>query len=281
MMVEEGVEMTARINQPHSVANKRSGDFNNSKSLSAKDIEYFFQKGAIENPRFWSRFGGKPDFTNKLVGDVGCGHGSLCVDVASSGASKVIGFELDPERVAFAQAITRLHYPELNPKLDFRLQDIADAPEQNFDCLISKDTFEHLIELPNVLSAMKARLKPGGKVYIGFGPLWNSPYGDHRRTQMRIPWGHLMVSHNYLVRRVNRLGGYCGNQVSSIHGIGLNTYSLADYRRVFDESGLVTLFLRVNHSDRLVSRFFSMMRKLPALEEYFSHNIYCVLQKPS
>lgn len=247
--------------------------------LNERDVDYFFRRGTAENPRFWSRFGGMPDLAGKMVGDVGCGHGSMCVEVAAAGASKVIGFELDPERIAVAKTISQQHYPQFSKVLDFRLQDICGAPERSFDYLISKDTFEHLIELPRILKAMKDRLKPGGRVYIGFGPLWNSPYGDHRRTKMRIPWGHLMVSKNYLVQRVNRLGGYCGEQVSSIHDIGLNAFSLADYRRMFQESGLKTVFFQVNHSKRPISRVFSSLRKLPFLEEYFSHNIYCILEK--
>lgn len=249
-------------------------------SLKVQDIDYFFRRGTLENPRFWARFGGKPDFTGKVVGDVGCGHGSLCVDVASAGARQVIGFDLDTERIESAQAIMSEHYPQLRQNLEFRIQDLADAPEREFDYFLSKDTFEHVIDLPKVLRSMKDRLKPGGQVFIGFGPLWNSPYGDHRRTKMRLPWGHVMVNEDFLVNRVNRLGGYCGSQVSSIHDIGLNKFSLADYRRMFNESGLKTVFFKVNHSTRPISRLFSSLRKVPLLEEYFSHNIYCILENP-
>lgn len=247
--------------------------------LNKDDVDYFFDRGIVENPRFWSRFGGRPDFTNKVVGDVGCGHGSLCVDMALLGATKVIGFDLDSERITCAQEITKTYYPQLSQTLEFRLQDLADASERDFDIFVSKDTFEHLIELPKVLGAMRDRLKPGGKIYIGFGPLWNSPYGDHRRTRVGFPWGHVLLNESFLIKHVNRLGGYCNQKVNSIQDLGLNKFSLADYRRFFTESGLKIVFFQVNHSTRPISRLFSSLRKLPYLEEYFSHNIYCILQK--
>lgn len=248
-------------------------------SLNQNDVDYFFERGIVENPRFWSRFGGKPDFTNKVVGDVGCGHGSLCVDIALTGAQKVIGFDLDSERIACAREITQTYYPQLGQSLEFRLQDLADANEQDFDVFVSKDTFEHVIELPKVLAAMRNRLKPDGKIYIGFGPLWNSPYGDHRRTRIGLPWGHVLFNEDFLIKHVNRFGGYCNQQVNSIHDLGLNKFALADYRRIFTESGLKIIFFQTNHSTRPISRLFSSLRKLPYLEEYFSHNIYCILQK--
>ena len=80
--------------------------------LLQEDIEYF-HFGDKENPDFWTRFGGKPNFEGKTALDLGCGHGSLCVDIALSGASKVVGLDLDEDRINFANAYTRLHYPQL------------------------------------------------------------------------------------------------------------------------------------------------------------------------
>jgi len=49
--------------------------------LEKKDIDYF-NFGKIENSKFWRRLGGKPNLENKSVLDFGCGHGSLCLDIA-------------------------------------------------------------------------------------------------------------------------------------------------------------------------------------------------------
>lgn len=246
--------------------------------MTQHDIEYF-NRCKVENPRYWARFGGRPDFKNTVVGDLGCGHGSLCIDIALSGARRVIGFDLNAHLIDFANENLRRNYPHLANVIEFRLQDVRDAPERNIDYFVSKDTFEHVVDLRQVLEAMKARLRPQGKIYTGFGPLWNSPFGDHGRTKIHIPWGHVIFSQRFLIDRLNRKNRFESEKVSSIHDLGLSGLSLADYQRIFMESGMRTVFFGVNVSTRPISILFSLFRKIPFMAEYFSHNIYCILQK--
>jgi len=249
-------------------------------TLKQCDLDYFSKRGEVENPRYWSRLGGRPDFTNAVVGDIGCGHGSLCVDIALSGARKVIGFDLNANLIDFARENMQQNYPQLANTLDFRFQDVREAPEDNFDFFVSKDTFEHVIDLPQVLAGMKQRLRSGGRIYTGFGPLWNSPFGDHGRTRMPFRWGHVLFSESYLIARLNRRLASKGQAVTSIYDLGLNKLPLSAYRRIFNECGLSIIMFRINNSTRPLSRVFSLLRKLPLMEEYFSHNIYCILEKP-
>jgi hypothetical protein len=43
------------------------------------------------------------------------------------------------------------------------------------------------MDLPEVLAAVRAKLKVGGRAYIGFGPLYHGPYGDHGWIREAIP----------------------------------------------------------------------------------------------
>jgi 2-polyprenyl-3-methyl-5-hydroxy-6-metoxy-1,4-benzoquinol methylase len=70
--------------------------------LNQADIDYF-NRGIIENPRFWSRFPGIYSFKNMRILDLGCGHGSMCIFLAKAGAKNVIGIDLDGERISFAK----------------------------------------------------------------------------------------------------------------------------------------------------------------------------------
>jgi SAM-dependent methyltransferase len=246
--------------------------------LKQYDID-FFNRGRVENPRYWKRFGGKPDFTDAVVVDLGCGHGSLCIDIALSGARRVIGLELNPDRIDFANENLKINYPQLANIVEFRLQNLQDTPESEIDYFVSKDAFEHVIELEQVLAEIKKHLKLGGRVYTGFGPLWNSPFGDHGKAKMLVPWGpwgHALFKEQFLVNWHNY---FDSNKVTSIHELGLNMLSLAEYLSIFHTSGMKTVFLKVNDHEWLVSRLFSLIRKIPFLEEYFSHNIYCILEK--
>lgn len=246
--------------------------------LDPADVEYF-HRGDTENPKFWSRLGGRPDLTGLTALDVGCGHGSLCVDMARSGARKVIGIDTDPARINFAKENVEANFPELAGTLDFRCCAITDLPERELDIIVSKDSFEHIVGLDRVVADMECRLKSGGRIYVGFGPLYNSPFGDHRRTGLpKLPWAHVVVPERQIVRRLRAQGR---TDVNSIHDLGLNGLSLAQYQAIFRESGLRIARFGVNVSRSPISMLFCCLRRIPPLNEYFSHNIYCVLEKRS
>lgn len=245
-------------------------------SLPEDGINYF-KRGEHENPKFWSRLGGRPPMEGCSVLDVGCGHGSLCMDMALADAKKIVGLDMDSHRIEFASENLRQNYPELASIVEFNNLDLKQYnTDLFFDYIISKDSFEHIIDLNEMLREMERRLKPGGKIYAGFGPLYNSPFGDHGRTRTLIPWGHLIVPETIIIRMFNKR---CENKISSIHDLGLNRMSLSDYRKVFFESGLSIVRFHVNQSNRIISSIFSLIRRIPFLEEYFSHNIYCILQR--
>jgi SAM-dependent methyltransferase len=248
--------------------------------LLEEDIEYFNNgdSGKEENEKFWSRFGRKPDLTGKTTLDVGCGHGSLCVNMALSGAKKVVGVDINTDLINFAKENLKTNYPQLLEIVEFYAVDLNDySKEEHFDYIVSKDSFEHIIDLPSMIEAMKLRLKPGGMIYTGFGPLYNDFYGDHKRTECKIPWRHVICSDEKIIRRLNKTRQV---PIQSIFDLGLNKLSLADYRRIFKESGLKIVFFKVNQSEHFVLKLFKLISFLfPFLKEYFAHNIYAILKK--
>lgn len=250
----------------------------------------YFKRGKYENPRFWSRFGEKPNLKGATSLDVGCGLGSLCIDIALSGARQVVGLDMDSRSIDFANENLKQNYPQLTNIVTFKEMDLRDydGDKFTFDYIISKNTFEHIIDLDSLLSAMEKHLKPGGRIYAGFGPLWTSPYGDHdrRRTSFRqwglwgrflalIPWGHLLMESTI----VNMRNRYREEKNESMYDLGLNKMSLSDYRRAFRESNLSIIDFRVNQSPSFQSKVFSLLRRVPFLEDYCTYNIYCILEK--
>jgi SAM-dependent methyltransferase len=235
----------------------------------------YFQRGQAENARFWQRHGGMPRLEGASVLDIGCGHGSLCIDMALAGARRVVGLDVDQHRIHFARNNLQAHFPALQERVCFREVDLSDFPEEQFDVMVSKDTFEHLLDVPGTLYAARERLRPGGRLYVAAGPLYNSPYGDHGRTRALLPWGHLFIPERLLLARLRR----SGSPANSVYELGLNKLSLGDYRRMFQQSGLRVVRFRVNESDRMISRLFSQLRKVPLLEELCSHNLYCILER--
>lgn len=137
---------------------------------------------------------------NLDVLDVGCGHGELVLDMAAAGAASVMGVDLDPDRIKFARRqlqASACSFPKRN--VAYHCIDCRHLPsEQTFDIIVTRDTLEHVIELNEVIQNISRRLRPGGHLYAGAGPLYRSPYGGHGRMHMPIPWGHLIIPEQFL-----------------------------------------------------------------------------------
>jgi SAM-dependent methyltransferase len=228
--------------------------FEGQKKMLGSYILNYFKRGEVENQKFFERLGGTPDFTSLTVLDVGCGLGRLCVDVALQGARKVVGLDINPLAIEFANEIILRDYPELQKVISFHCQDLADYPEEMFDVILCKDSLEHIIDVELLLSQVKQRLNIGGKIYIGFGPLYNSYYGDHRRTNAIIPWGHLIFPENFLLKRLNQKRQ---DKASSICELGLNKLPYADYERILFNADLQVDSMQINVSDHPILKMFT------------------------
>jgi len=235
----------------------------------------YFLRGEKENEKFWSRLGGRPDFHKKILLDIGCGHGSLCVDAAIRGAKRVVGIDTDPERIDFAAAYLIEEFPEFVGRVEFFCCELNDLKKQAFDLILSKDSLEHIIDLPTMMKLSKEYLKVGGRLYVGFGPLFNSPNGDHGRARLILPWLHTLLPEPLIVKYLNLIGK---NHIHSIHDLGLNGFSFKEYQDIFKSSGLKLVWLGVNVSAHIISRLFSWIRKIGLFREYFTHNIYAIFE---
>ena len=239
--------------------------------------------------RFWPRFGfaGRgPEFTDKAVLEVGCGKGERCLDIAARGAKRVVG--VDPFEESVREARSHLSgFPELAPRVEYQLGTIDDLPEGEFDAVISENTFEHVIDVPGTLAAIRKRLKPGGQAYIGFGPLYESPVGDHTwirsalplGDKFLLPWGHVIFPEKWLFRRMERVYKKPVRNTIEWPFLSLNKLTVHDYRRLFRESGMKIIYERRNANFSLPAKAFGLLGKLPVLDRYCTLNMFVILQK--
>jgi len=244
--------------------------------INQKDISYFnFQ--TIENKKFWKRLGGKPDFKEKSVLDFGCGHGALSIEMADLGAKEVTGIDLEEGPLDFANKNLELNHAKFKKNVKFKKVDILNEKiEKKFDIIITKDTFEHTLNLDKVIQKMYALLHAGGKAYIGFGPLYNFYNGDHGRAGMILPWMHLIVSEKLIINRINKKENL---NIKKIQDLGLSKYSFVDYKNFFEKSNFKIQYFKTNLSDHPISFIFNALSKIKFLEEFCTYNIYCILEK--
>jgi cyclopropane fatty-acyl-phospholipid synthase-like methyltransferase len=233
--------------------------------MRESDLDYF-RRGETENIKFWHRCGGMPNLQGKICCDIGCGHGSLVIDMAKNvwggGDGKVFGFDLDEDRIEFAKENLHKKYPQFEGIVEFHCADFRDF-NMKFDIITSKDACEHIIYLKEMVISIKEKLNEGGLFFTGFGPLYYSPYGNHKKWNETIPWKHLIFPYTE----------------KEIHNKGLNGLSLAEYKQIFYNSGLEVLQFKVNESKNIISNLFSLISRINFLREYFSHNIYTILKR--
>jgi SAM-dependent methyltransferase len=90
--------------------------------------------------------------------------------------------------------------------LDGFMEDLPPALEGQFDAVFSIATFEHILRFPTALDCMYRALRPGGRLYTKFAPIWSSHDGHHLPPVMDKagrrfdfgqspipPWGHLLL----------------------------------------------------------------------------------------
>ncbi len=95
---------------------------------------------------------------------------------------RVVG--IDWFSYARAWKLWQQRYLQIAPKVEvhFTQADLArmsDIPDASFDVVSSDAVFEHLKNLPDVLTEFHRILRPGGVLYATFGPLWYGYGGDH------------------------------------------------------------------------------------------------------
>lgn len=130
------------------------------------------------------------EIRGKTVLDFGCGEGAEAVEMASLGAERVTG--LDIQTTLLDRARERAKEAGVAERCAF-----VTAACEPAEMITSIDAFEHFNEPEAALLAMYGLLKPGGKLVVSFGPTWYHPLGGHLFSV--FPWAHLIFSEEALI----------------------------------------------------------------------------------
>ncbi len=230
-----------------------------------------------ENNREWfKRMNFQIDVEGMRVLDLGCGHGALSVSFAELGAAEVVGIDLDDDRIDFANRNLAKNFPELTDRVQFRCEDVLELQDQ-FDLIVSKDAFEHIDDLSGVIRHLHSLLKPGGYLAPGFSPLFFSPFGDHARFELSVPWAHAVLPERMLVWWLNQR---TDKGVNNSMDLGLNRLTPAQFRQIFDGEGAWDeVLIQYNRGDNPLFTVFNALRRVPPVEKFFTTSIYAVARK--
>jgi len=220
--------------------------------------------------RFFERFGAEPQFAGRSVLEIGCGQGELAVYAAQAGASAVTAIDPDAVVVDYADATLASEYPQLVGRVRFEAVAV-DQVSDRYDLVLSKDTFEHIFDPQAALRSIRERLNPGGEAWIGFSPLYFSPWGGHGHFG-RLPWVQALpwpLARKFPERRY-------GRSVPSRETVWLNGMTPAQFRQYVNDAGLGIQRIAYNQGDKRGLGLLTRMRVGP-LERFVTVSIYAIL----
>jgi SAM-dependent methyltransferase len=247
---------------------------------SAAHYEQDFQAGFRSMEKFTRRFGGRLDFRGKTILDVGSGLGSPAFLMARRGAARVLGVDIVPYNIAFAEEQRRGAYADTADRVEFRLiRDFRDLGDERFDLILSKDSFEHYDDPESFVPAMLPHLADGGQIAIGFGPLWKSPYGGHIKYMTRLPWAHLLFPERVIMRERHRFFPDTPTATFRDYVGGLNKMTLARFLALIQTKGLEPSYFRTNASEHPLRPVLTAAARLPFAREYTTFNVYGIWQR--
>src|SRR5690606_28166441 len=243
--------------------------------LNERRDRAYFEMTLAENADWLRRIGEPLEFAGRRVLDIGCGHGALSLNAAEWGARSVTGIDLDRDRIRFARAMLKERYARYADRVRFLSSDVAELRGE-FDLVISKDTFEHVEDIDRLLANVWRLLAPGGRLAVGFSPLYYSPKGDHGRWRLGVPWLHAVLPERYLAARISRL---TGARVERATDIGLNRLTPAQFRSEMARYPWEALAIRYNRGEKWPLRVAELLRRTRVLEKYATVSIYAVARK--
>ena len=130
--------------------------------------------------------------------ELGAGDGMLGAALSAFGHDPVLVDEVD-WRCPQAKALTFFR-AEANDPLPF--------PANTFDVACSFNTFEHIPDPKSVFQDLIRLVKPGGWIYLHFGPLYASPWGLHAYRSLKMAYPQYLFSEAFIKCKLETLGIY-------------------------------------------------------------------------
>ncbi|MBF0483983.1 MAG: methyltransferase domain-containing protein [Candidatus Omnitrophica bacterium] len=204
----------------------------------------------------------------KTILDFGCGKGYQSLALAKTNAKHVQGFDINEGHIKIASATAVKE--NLSNRVSFNT--ILSSQEQ-YDIVISHNSFEHFDDPEEIFNKMLGLVKPGGYIFITFGPPWYSPYGAHMNFFTSIPWVHLLFSERTVMTVRARYRNDNATKYTQVTS-GLNKLSVRKFFKIIKRSGVNIVYQRLDALKKI-----NFLSKIPLLRELFITRVSVILKK--
>lgn len=230
-----------------------------------------------ETAHFLKRFP-EIDFRGKTVLDFGSSHGGSTVYYAEQGAAKVIGVDIADSQIRLAEQYLRHVNRDRRLPVEIRKgsHDRTPVDDASLDILMCWDVFEHILDPEQVLAEWRRMLKPDGRAFVSFGPLWYHPHGVHLWECFPAPWTHVLFPEKTVVatRHYLKQDDLDPNVITRYRDLGFNQMTVRRFKQLLRRSGL--------EAERLHLCPMLGLRPLvwlPGVRELFVTEVHCVLKR--
>lgn len=154
--------------------------------------------------------------------ELGCSDGMLSLSLKHRGFA------------ATAIDLSNSRFDERAPagRVDLRQMDAEqlDFPDASFDLAVSFNAFEHFPDPQRVFKETLRVVRPGGYIYLSFGPLYMSPYGLHAYRNVTVPYCQHLWTREVLEQFTQE------NGLGDIPFESVNGWTLQQYREVWAQA---------------------------------------------
>jgi SAM-dependent methyltransferase len=152
--------------------------------------------------------------------DLGAWDGMVCSALQQMG-KEAFGVDIRPEGLAAEARQKAIRFLQMDARyLGFR--------DESVDFVFSYNSFEHFQDPEQVMREALRVVRPGGYIYLNFGPLYYTPKGAHQFRTISVPYCECLFTKELLTR-------YAGAKGITLMGFfWMNEWPLTRYRQLWE-----------------------------------------------
>lgn len=203
--------------------------------------------------------------------DLGMWDGTSCYLLEEMG-KMAVGIDIRADGLTEQARASRAEYLQMD------VAGLAFA-DDSFDFLFSYNSMEHFPDPPQALAEAWRVTRPGGYIYLNFGPIYYSPRGAHQYDAISVPYCECLFTKETM-DEFARLNG-----LTLTEHRWMNGWSLSNYRALWNEWAdrlEKVVYYEVFNADHvgLIARFPTCFKHKSAnIEDFIVSNIEVLFRK--